>query len=163
MFYCNPVALHVFFQLTSKLDTLMADATVVLLVAQLGVLAGVLGQSDLVSLQKMGCELDWPTGHFVLAQGAFFSWTVAPFLDHGGKVFRFHLDALVNDLESWNWILANTNAKIVCLIRLHGQAVGLQVVIDAGVGPGNEPGAPGNLALVLPDLLHAPVLLSIFT
>ena len=161
MFDGYPMALHVFLQLVAKLDALMADTTVVLLRTLLGMLAVVFSEGHLVPLQQMCCELNWTTSDFVLAQGTFFSWSIAPFLNHGGKVFSFHLEALVR-LQSWNYSLANTNPKIICFICLHAQTVRLEMVVDAGIGPGNKPGASRNLALVLPDLFHTSVLLSVF-
>merc|ERR1740123_590241 len=161
MFYGYPMALHVLLQMIAKLNALVADTTVVLLRALLRMLAGVFGECHLMLLQQMCCELNWTTGYFVLAQGTFFSWSIAPFINHGGKVFRFHLEALVK-LQSWNHGLANTNPKVICFICLHAQAVRLQMVVDARIGPGDEPGASRNLALVLPDLFHTSVLLSVF-
>ena len=161
MFNGYPMALHVILQLVTKLDALMADTTVVLLRALLRMLGAVFSECHLVLLQQMCCELNWTTSYFILAQCTFFSGSIAPFLNHGGKVFRFHLEALIK-LQSWNHSLANTNPKIICFICLHAQTVRLEMVVDAGVGPGNKPGASRNLALVLPDLLHTSILLSVF-
>ena len=118
MFYGYPMALHVFLQLVAKLDALMAHPTVVLLRALLRMLGAVFSECHLVLLQQMCCELNWTPSYFILAQGTFFSWSIAPFLNHSGKIFSFHLKTLIK-LQSWNHSLANTNPKIVCFICLH--------------------------------------------